>query len=109
MSKEKQLEASSKIEAIKELIFGENIQEYNSEFEKLKADLKEKRDELKKFIDETRDELMTSIDNLSTDVNIRITDLENALEDKVDRIDEQKVNRETLGSLLVELGNKIKE
>ena len=37
--KQQQAEATSKIEAIKELIFGENIQAYDSEFEKLKADI----------------------------------------------------------------------
>lgn len=108
MSKDKNTEANSKIQAIKELIFGENIEEYNSEFENLKAEIKAKRNELKKFIDETRSELMTSIDNLSTDVNIRITDLENALEDKADVLNEQKVDRDTLGSLLINLGEKIK-
>ena len=51
---------------------------------------------------------MTAIDNLSTDVNIRITDLENALEDKADKLNEQKVDRDTLGSLLITLGEKIK-
>lgn len=109
MAKEKQLEnANSKIEAIKELIFGENMQEYDSEFDKLKKDIVTKRDELRNFIEDTRQELMTSIDNLSTDVNIRITDLENALEDKVDQLNQQKVDRDTLGSLLINLGEKIK-
>lgn len=50
---------------------------------------------------------MSSIDNLSTDINIRITDLENALEDKSDKLDEQKVDRKLLGDLLISLGEKI--
>jgi len=50
---------------------------------------------------------MSSIDNLSTDVNIRITDLENNLEDKADKLDEQKVDRKLLGDLLISLGEKI--
>ena len=106
--KQQQAEATSKIEAIKELIFGENIQAYDSEFEKLKADILKKRNELKDLVDDTRAEVMTAIDNLSTDVNIRITDLENALEDKADKLNEQKVDRDTLGSLLITLGEKIK-
>jgi len=98
---------ASKIEVIKNLIFGENIAEYNSEFETLKKEIDEKRNELKNYIDETREELMSSIDNLSTDVNIRITDLENNLEDKADKLDEQKVDRKLLGDLLISLGEKI--
>jgi len=38
---------ASKIEVIKNLIFGENIAEYNSEFESLKKEIDSKRKELK--------------------------------------------------------------
>lgn len=100
-------DSASKIEVIKNLIFGENIAEYNSEFETLKKEIDEKRNELKNYIDEAREELMSSIDNLSTDVNIRITDLENAIEDKADKLDQQKVDRKLLGNLLISLGEKI--
>ncbi len=100
-------DSASKIEVIKNLIFGENIAEYNSEFDTLKKEIDSKRNELKSYIDEAREELMSSIDNLSTDINIRITDLENALEDKADKLDEQKVDRKLLGDLLISLGEKI--
>ncbi len=100
-------DSASKIEVIKNLIFGENIAEYNSEFETLKKDIDSKRKELHNYINETREELMSSIDNLSTDINIRITDLENALEDKADKLDDQKVDRKLLGDLLISLGEKI--
>lgn len=100
-------DSASKIEVIKNLIFGENIAEYNSEFETLKKDIDAKRQELKNYIDDTRDELITAIDNLSTDINIRITDLENALEDKADKLNQQKVDKKLLGDLLITLGEKI--
>ena len=100
-------DSASKIEVIKNLIFGENIAEYNSEFETLKKEIDSKRKELKNYIDETREELMSSIDNLSTDINIRITDLENSLEDKADKLDDQKVDKKLLGDLLISLGEKL--
>lgn len=100
-------DSASKIEVIKNLIFGDNIEEYNSEFVSLKKEIDSKRKELKSYIDETRQELMANIDNLSTDVNIRITDLENALEDKADQLDDKKVDRKLLGDLLISLGEKI--
>ena len=100
---------SSKIEAIKNLIFGENIAEYNDEFEAIKNDLKNKKTVLEDLISSTTAELNKSIDNLSTDLNIRITELENSLEAKTDELSEQKVDRKLLGDLLVKLGNKISE
>ena len=101
------LDSSSKIEAIKNLIFGENIEQYNSEFDTLKKDLEKKKKVLEDYIDEVRNELMQSIDSLSTDVNIRITDLEDALNAKTESLTEQKIDRKELGKLLIDLGEKI--
>ena len=100
-------ESASKIEAIKNLIFGENIVQYDSEFETLKKDLQKKKEHLENYIDEVRNELMQAIDSLSTDVNIRITDLEDAVSAKTEALAEEKVDRKELGKLLISLGEKI--
>lgn len=100
---------SSKIEAIKNLIFGDNIAAYNSEFEKVKKDIASKKKELEDFIEDARKELHQAIDNLSTDVNIRITELEDNLADKVDMLDSKKVDKQVLGDLLINLGEKISQ
>lgn len=100
-------EADSKIEAIKNLIFGENIQAYNSEFENVKEDILNKKKVLEDLIEEVGTELRQSIDTLSTDLNIRITDLERNLEDKIDHLDKKSVDKDALGNLLIELGEKI--
>lgn len=100
---------TSKIEAIKNLIFGENIAEYNSEFEDIKADINKKKAILEELIETTRTELNQSIDNLGTDLNIRITELEDSIENKIENLEEKKVDRKLLGDLLIKLGNKISE
>jgi hypothetical protein len=100
---------SSKIDAIKQLIFGENIIEYNSEFEAVKQDILNKKQELENLIDDVKAELLQNIDNLSTDINIRITELENTLEDKADALDDKKLDRRLFGDLLIKLGEKISQ
>ncbi|MGJ8665116.1 MAG: hypothetical protein ACSHW7_02015 [Patiriisocius sp.] len=50
---------------------------------------------------------MQSIDSLSTDVNIRITDLEDAMNDKTEDLMEKKVDRRELSKMLISLGEKI--
>ncbi len=105
--KKKEVDSTSKIEAIKNLIFGENIEQYEGEFHSLKRDIQKKKDQLEKYIDEVRAELMQSIDSLSTDVNIRITDLEDSLRDKTEQLTEDKVDRKELGKLLISLGEKL--
>ncbi len=101
------VDSASKIEAIKNLIFGENIVQYDGEFETIRKDLQKKKEVLENYIDEVRNELMQSIDSLSTDVNIRITDLEQALQEKTDKLSEKKVDKKELGKLLINLGEKI--
>lgn len=100
---------NSKIDAIKQLIFGENIQEYNSEFETVKQDILAKKKELENLIDDVKSELLQNIDNLSTDINIRITELENTLEDKAEALNNQKLDRRLFGDLLIKLGEKISQ
>ena len=97
----------SKIEAIKQLIFGENIQAYDSEFEALKKDILQKKKALEKLMQEVGDELRESIDGLSTDLNIRISELEQRLEDRIEHLDEKNVDKQTLGKMLIELGEKV--
>ena len=100
-------DAPSKIELVKNLIFGENIEAYNSEFAKINEDIISKKRELEDFIEVTKKELNQVIDNLSTDLNIRITDLENNLQNRSDELMNNKVDKKMLGSLLIKLGEKI--
>ena len=103
----KEDDAASKIDVIKNLIFGENIQAYDSEFELLKQDILDKKKILEELIEDVKADLKTAIDNVTTDVNIRITELEDNLENKLEDIDTAKVNKKMLGDLLIELGEKV--
>lgn len=106
---ENKLDSLSKIETIKNLIFGDQIAQYDTEIEVLKRDILAKREEIKSLVEETSLELNTLIDNLSTDLNIRITELENNFTDSIDGLKEQTVNKKLLGNLLIKLGNQISE
>lgn len=101
------LESSQRLEAIKNLIFGENIQQIDQDFQGIKNLIEKRKEELENYIEDTRKELLSTIDNLSTDVNIRITDLESALNEKTDNLNHKKLDRITLGNLLVNMGEKI--
>ncbi len=100
-------ENSSKIETIKNLIFGENIQAYNSEFESIKSDILAKKEALEQLIEETHNELNRLIDDVSTDINIRITNTESKLSERIDELDENKVDKKNLGNLLIKMGHQV--
>lgn len=97
----------SKIEAIKNLIFGENIQAYDSEFEALRSDILDKKKKLENLLEKVREELLENIDNVSTDINIRITELEGNLENKIGDLETSKIDKKLLGKLLIDLGEKV--
>ncbi len=103
----KENNTETKIETIKNLIFGDDIKAYDSEFEALKKDINDKKKVLEALIEEVRIDLKTALDNVSTDVNIRISELEEKLEDKIDDLQEKNVSRTTLGELLIDLGKKV--
>ncbi|MDE3742405.1 fructose 1,6-bisphosphatase [Maribacter polysaccharolyticus] len=98
---------NAKIEAIKNLIFGENMEAYEAEFEALKEDILNKKKILEDLIEEVGSDLRKSLDDVSTDVNIRITDLEKSLETKLEDLEEKSIAKDTLGKLLIELGEKV--
>jgi len=99
----------SKIDAIKEIIFGENMQAYSSDFKAIKKDLNDVKKELESLINDVKKEMLQTIDSMDTDINIRITNVEETLNDKIDTLEETKLDRKVLGKLLVNIGNKISE
>lgn len=105
----RQDDSVSKIETIRNLIFGENIEAYNSEFEGLKSDILNKKKVLEDLVEEVRKDLKSAIDDVAIDVNIRITELESKIEEKIENLDADKVDRNTLGKMLMELGEKVSQ
>lgn len=109
-----------KIEAVKQLIFGENMQQYDSEFNEIKAlikrtrteietEMNETRDALNKLINLTKDTLTTEIQDLRSDMNKKVTQLRADMDEAVADLDDRKLNRKLLGALLQEMGKQISE
>jgi len=99
--------STSKIETIRNLIFGETIETYDSEFESLKKEILDKKKTLEDLVEQVKSDLNVAIDNIATDVNIRITEVEKNLEDRIENLEEDAVNKKMLGKLLIELGEKV--
>ena len=108
VNKKEDIETASKIELIKNLIFGENIQAYESEFEQIRKEMLNKKKALEDLMEAIRTDLRMSIDDVSTDINIRITELEQKMGDRLERIEEEQMDKEYLGDLLIALGEKVK-
>ncbi|AWG21114.1 fructose 1,6-bisphosphatase [Flavobacterium faecale] len=100
-------ESQKRLEAIKNLIFGENIEQINTDFEDLKKLINKRKEELESYIEDVNKNLTILIDDVSTDLNIRVSTLEENLNEKIDTLNHNKVDRNVLGKLLVNMGEKI--
>lgn len=100
-------ESAQRLEAIKNLIFGENIQQIDNDFNELKLHIEKRKEELEDLLDDTQKKLSNVIDNLATDLNIRISDLEAKFDEDISSLNHKKMDRNLLGTLLVSMGEKI--
>ncbi|WP_020527165.1 hypothetical protein [Flexithrix dorotheae] len=98
-----------KIDAIKQLIFGENIQEYDEEFKQIRKNILDAKTELANKLAETSKELKNMIETLRENHDKKIEDLRGQMLDEVRNLDHKKLDRNLLGDLLQEIGGKIKE
>ncbi|UZR95444.1 hypothetical protein [Chondrinema litorale] len=99
----------AKIDAIKQLIFGENIKEYDGEFKKIRETINHVKQEMNEKLENTASELRRLIDTVNAEQNSKLDKLRSDMDAEVAQLKQQKLDRQLLGDLLQEIGNKIKE
>ncbi len=99
----------SRIAAVRDLIFGENIQRYDSEF----ADVYEKIEALKKQSNHNLAEAVTNLENKLSDleslVDHKFQDLNDDLDKRLADLDDEKADRRKLGKALEKIAQMLQE
>jgi len=93
----------SKIQAVKELIFGEEIQDYGQQFRDISSELESIRDlilENKNENDRLREELEKATES-------SMQKMETKLLEKIQKLQDTKTDRAKLGKMLVQIGEKL--
>lgn len=98
-SNDNEMAPDNKLDAIKEIIFGENIKAYDSEFKQLKDEIKVQSDGLHDEINEIRSELSQAKQELDKEV-------EN-LRKEIGKLNEVKSDKKTLAKLLRTVADKL--
>ena len=98
----------AKLAAIKEILFGENIRDFQQEFAEIKKILEEIREEMKEEITSARNDLEMMIQGLEAENEKQHTDLRSWADGEFNRLSDQKLDRALLGDLLEDIGKKIK-
>lgn len=96
-----------KVDAIKELIFGENMTEYNKRF----ADTLGKLEQVKTDLETKRKALAQTIHNELADtkkeIESRMTAIESTIAKEVARLEDKKTDRKAIGKMLQNIAEKL--
>ena len=110
--------ADPKLDAIKHILFGEIVQEYDEEFLKVKEMVEalgqETEQHLSSFQRETgqhlsslKQEITAALDSLNRDFSNQLTALRQDLTARMEALEASKTDRHLLGDLLQEMGRKL--
>jgi hypothetical protein len=96
---------------IREIIFGSQMRDYEQRFRLLQRDLESLKEELEALREQSskqNKEQDKKLQKLRDDMRQSDDDLRNEMREAVDRLTMDKVDRSTLGDLLIEMGNRLK-
>jgi len=99
----------SRIAAVRDLIFGENIQQYNSEFEEVYQKLDKLREDTERNLSEAVEEIQNSIADLERLMENKLEDLRQDLNKGLDQLDDSKADRRKLGQALEKIAMMLQD
>jgi hypothetical protein len=105
----KQQQVDTRIAAVRDLIFGENIQQYDSEFADVYEKIKVLEDQSKKNISESVTNLENKLADLESLMDHKFQDLNDDLDKKIADLDDEKADRRKLGKALEKIAQMLQE
>ena len=96
-----------KIDAIKQLIFGDNMIEYDQEFDTIKELIAKTKTEIESNLAEQNKNLTSDINSLKAALEKSIAALEKSTTKEMARLNDAKANRKALGKMLLNIGDKL--
>jgi len=100
---------SSKLNAIKELIFGEQIKEYNDQFKMMEKLLKDQKRLFDRKIQLLSEEIAGNIGDLDISIQNKIKQNHTAIKKEIKRLDTEKLNVKKLSELLLKMSEEIEK
>lgn len=108
-AEEKQHVVDNRIAAVRDLIFGENIQQYDSEFADVYEKLKSLEDKSNRNLAESVTNLENKLADLESLVDHKFQDLNDDLDKKLADLDDEKADRRKLGKALEKIAQMLQE
>ncbi|MEP5611506.1 MAG: hypothetical protein ABJP45_04620 [Cyclobacteriaceae bacterium] len=92
-----------KLDAVRDLLFGQNVKEYRDEIKELKEHVKQNRSEIDKSIEGTNVEVLKKLDHLTKQFEQRSTQME----EKLQVLLKSKIDKSNLASLLKDVAAQL--
>jgi len=95
--------SDNRLEAVRDLLFGPNDQEYRKEFHEIKKQIESDAQDAQNSIADLREELMGKLSNLEEQMIERFE----TLEANVEKLASQKTDRKKLANLLIAMAKEL--
>jgi tRNA U34 5-carboxymethylaminomethyl modifying GTPase MnmE/TrmE len=99
----------SRIEAVRDLIFGENIQAYNAEFSAVYDKIQALKEESERNLEKAIAQIESNLADLERLLDHKVQDLTADLNKGLDELDDAKVDRRKLGQALEKIALMLQE
>ncbi len=96
-----------KINAIKEIIFGNEIQDYNQQFQEISKSLERQKQEFKDEIAELKKELSETIQNFEKELSKAENRLNALIDKEANSLQDKKADRKALAKMFSTLSDKL--
>lgn len=102
-------EESQKLNAVRELLFGQNVKEYRDEFDELKKLIKDHKKDFERENSDLKNDVLDRIDKMDEKFNNRLDDSIKSINDKLDKLNDDKADRKKMASVLHSLASQLED
>jgi len=99
---------NSKIGAIRDIIFGQNLDALNQDITDIRQLISRHRNDLDGNLQLLKEQMMMAIQNLEREVERKIESIEEATLTEINRLEQGHISKNEFGNLLNDLGKNLK-
>ena len=106
-SNENAIPSNDRLEAVRELLFGQNVQEYRGDIKEVRDLIDKNTEQLRSESSELESKLLKRIDELESSLTKMLGEMRSELDAKIDQLQNDKVDRKQLAKLLSTIANEL--
>lgn len=96
-----------KLEAVRDLLFGQNVKEYRDEFKELKDLITSNRKEIDQSAADFKSDVLEKLEKLDDKINKKIDDTSQEIKDKLSALADDKADRKKIANLLSDMARQL--